>query len=187
MRKGLDVLAEASPRMLDESPRLHLAIVGERYSSKPEAWAFEQSLHNTFDRPPCQGRVHWLGVRDDVSRLLRGADMLLHPARQEPFGRVLLEAAATGLPIVATHVGGTPELLIDRKSAWLIAAGAPEELAQAVTTLNQDLDLRARLGGNARLRVESRFAIETAAVQLEAHWRDVTDRSSSVTVMPAGH
>ena len=60
--------------------------------------------------PPLAGRVHFLGTRNDVSRLLPECALLVHAARQEPLGRVLLEAAACGLAVVATDVGGTREI-----------------------------------------------------------------------------
>lgn len=109
MRKGIDVLVESFGLILESVPKAHLLIVGERHSQKQEAIEYaEKAWRACF---PFFGRVHWLGRRSDVPELMAAADILLHPARQEPLGRVLLEAAASGLPIVTTLVGGSPEIL----------------------------------------------------------------------------
>lgn len=177
LRKGLDVLAAAVPRIAAAHPELHFAIVGERYSVKPEAIAFEASLSQAFHAAGLTPRVHWLGYRADVAALLRGADLLIHPARQEPFGRVLLEAAATGLAIVATRVGGTAELLIDGESARLVPPGDPTALATAADEVLGHDELRQRLGAAARQRVSDQFSIASSAEHLLQAWRDVLTES----------
>ena len=151
-------------------------IVGERYSEKAEAIAYEAQLRRAFELAGLRQRVHWLGYRTDVSVLLRAADLLIHPARQEPFGRVLLEAASSGLAIVATHVGGTTELLTDLVTARLIPPDDAPALAAAVTEVLGDATLRNRLGTSARRRVESEFSIDTTAGGLLEAWRRVIGR-----------
>ena len=108
MRKGIDVLVEAFNLVLGTVPDSHLLIVGQRHSQKQEAIDYERDAVQASAQ---SGRVHWLGRRSDVCELMAVSDVLLHPARQEPLGRVLLEAAASGLPIITTLVGGSPEIL----------------------------------------------------------------------------
>ena len=108
MRKGIDVLVEAFNLVLETAPDSHMLVVGQRHSQKQEAIDYER---DTFQASAHSGRVHWLGRRSDVSELMAVSDVLLHPARQEPLGRVLLEAAASGLPVITTLVGGSPEIL----------------------------------------------------------------------------
>ncbi|MEA1950659.1 MAG: glycosyltransferase family 4 protein, partial [Planctomycetota bacterium] len=107
LRKGQDTLLTAASLLSAELPDVHYVLVGRRWSEKDEAVRFEADLHAKARRI---GNVHFLGVRDDVPRILNELTILVHPARQEPLGRVLLEAAAAGLPIVATDVGGTREI-----------------------------------------------------------------------------
>ena len=107
MRKGIDVLVEAFNLVLETAPDSHMLVVGQRHSQKQEAIDYER---DTFQASAHSGRVHWLGRRSDVSELMAVSDVLLHPARQEPLGRVLLEAAASGLPVITTLVGGSPEI-----------------------------------------------------------------------------
>lgn len=176
LRKGLDVLAAAAVDLLRRRPQLHLLLVGERYSAKAESIDLEQRLRREFEQAS-PGRVHWLGYRSDIASILRGVDLLMHPARQEPFGRVLLEAAASGLPIVATAVGGTSEMLEAGQSALLVPADDPGALITAVERVLSDREQGVRLGRAARSRVCSRFAIANVAPQVASAWQALVTRN----------
>ena len=165
LRKGWDVLAGAAGRIHADPPPHHLC-VGERWSRKPESVRFEAAVFERFEAN-APGRAHRLGTRSDVPRLMAAADLLVHPARQEPFGRVLLEAAAAGLPVVAAAVGGTRELLGDAFAD--IPAGDAAALAAAVGRLLADRGERDALAVAARRRV-GRFTVEGAADGLAAAW-----------------
>jgi glycosyltransferase involved in cell wall biosynthesis len=111
MRKGVDLLLDLMSPLCHQRDELHLVIVGSRYSMKDEAVEYEQKLlaRSQSEFPP--RRVHWLGRRNHIDQLMRESDVLIHPAKQEPLGRVLLEAAASGLPVITTDVGGSREIL----------------------------------------------------------------------------
>jgi glycosyltransferase involved in cell wall biosynthesis len=111
LRKGQDVLAEAAAIVSPRMPLAHYVFVGERNSAKEESVDFEQRLWATFESAGLADRLHRVGYRDDIPRILNEVDLLVHSAKQEPLGRVLLEAAASGVPILATDVGGTREIL----------------------------------------------------------------------------
>ena len=111
MRKGIDLTLKMLATAFRQLPDSELWIVGQRHSQKQEAIEYEQQLHSFARDNFADGAVKWLGRCDDIPDLMRQADVLVHAARQEPLGRVLLEAAASGLPIVTTDVGGTPEIL----------------------------------------------------------------------------
>ena len=170
LRKGHDVLAESAVRLRDSHSKLHYVIVGERNSNKQESIDFERSLVQRFDDAGMRHRLHRLGYRDDVPRLMNEADLLVHPAHQEPLGRVLLEAAASGLPIVASDVGGTREILTDGVSARLVPPGKPVALAAAIAEIASSPAMRARFSAAARESIEARFPIQQAAEQLAAVW-----------------
>lgn len=175
LRKGQDVLAAAAAVVGHQAPNLHFLLVGERLSSKAESLAFERDLADRFRAAGLADRLHRLGYRADVDRLLNEIDLLVHPAHQEPLGRVLLEAAAAGVPIVATAVGGTPEIVEDGVSARLIPPNDPAALAAAILELHSRPALRQEFARAARHRVESMFSIERAAAELAALWRTVVD------------
>jgi glycosyltransferase involved in cell wall biosynthesis len=105
--------------------------------------------------------------------LLNELDLLVHPAKQEPLGRVLLEAAAAGLPIIATHVGGTSEILQDGASARLIPPGDAESLAVAIRELHADAVLRTQFAREAVHVVQRRFDIDVASQRLFSLWQGI--------------
>jgi glycosyltransferase involved in cell wall biosynthesis len=159
---------------------VHWLIVGERTSNKAESHDFEVLLQSIAAEEPLAGRVHFLGSRTDVAHLLCECTLLVHAARQEPLGRVLLEAAACGLPIVATDVGGTREIFpIDSSAAFLVRPDSQLDLADAVLALMSDDNRRRALGIAARRRAESDFHIRTAAKRLTDLYRELFNSPKS--------
>ena len=173
LRKGLDVLADAAVQIVADHHRMQFVVVGERNSSKAESIEFERQFVATFEAAGVRDHLHLTGYRHDVAQLMSESDLLVHPARQEPFGRVLLEAAATGLPIVATAVGGTEEMLVDGENARFVVPDDPRALESAVVELILDVPLRHRLGAAARRHVRRCFSKSQAASDLNRVWRDV--------------
>lgn len=172
MRKGVDVVIKAAVRITTMRPDIHFALVGQRFSQKQEALDYEASLWRSAVESGISDRVHWLGLRDDVPRLMNDFSILLHLARQEPLGRVLLEAAASGLPCVASDVGGTREIFPhEAQAAILVPPEMHERAADAVLELLDNENLRTTMGKNARLRAEQQFDANAAAGGLKRHYR----------------
>ncbi len=96
------------------------------------------------------GRVHFLGDRDDVGRLLRGLDLFVLPSLTEGYSIALLEACATGLPIVATQVGGNAEIVHHGINGLLVPSGDVDALASALSGLLADDRSRRALGDAGR-------------------------------------
>jgi glycosyltransferase involved in cell wall biosynthesis len=180
LRKGQTDLARAAVLLRDRFPPLHFLLVGARHSAKAESVAFDDDISTIFAEAGMEGRLHRLGIRHDVREILREADILIHPALQEPLGRVLLEAAACGTPIVATRVGGTEEILTHGRSAWLVPPGDPAALAEGVARVLGDEDLRSRLRAQARTEVTTRFSAPEAAARLFDFWRRAADTSAGM-------
>jgi len=177
LRKGQDVLVRAAARVVGESARLHFVIVGERYSDKAESRRLEADLQAAA-RGPLAGRLHFLGFRDDVDRLLGELTLLVHPSRQEPLGRVLLEAAAAGVAVIASDTGGTSEIFPPGSgSARLVAPDDADGLAAAILELSADGSQRRRLAAAARRRAEEAFDLSSAAERLAGHYREVVGSS----------
>ena len=131
--KGVDTLINAiGPRLVPND--LHILFVGE--SGKfdglmPGEPNFYQEFEATIDSSMWSGRASLLGPREDVARIMASCDLLVHPARTEGFGLVLAEALACGLPIVASDVGGIPEVLFGTSSIQ-VPANDPELLGRAI-------------------------------------------------------
>ncbi|WP_417388522.1 glycosyltransferase family 4 protein [Gimesia sp.] len=175
LRKGQDVLAEAARLLAEQGDqRTHFLLVGERHSQKQESIDFDQALDAAFEQPGLQGRLHRLGYREDIQFLMNEADLLVHPANQEPLGRVLLEAIASGLPIVATNAGGTEEIVKHEESALLVPPGNAGLLADEMQRVLNDSGLSQTLAQAALQRSAEQFTSEQAAERLTAFWQSLT-------------
>jgi len=138
-RKGL----EPAIRALARAPQWDLIVAGAGDRERYEGLARELGV---------AANVHWLGVTRDVPLVLAAADALIFPSAYEAFPLVALEAAASGLAILATPVNGVRELIVDGESGFLITA-EPEVIAERLGRLAQDAALRERMGQAARLAV----------------------------------
>jgi glycosyltransferase involved in cell wall biosynthesis len=85
-------------------------------------------------------------------------DVLVVNSQEEPFALTVVEGLASGTTVLATAVGGIPEMIKHRQNGWLVAARQNEELAEAIITLLHEPDLRARFGQNARQTAEGNFS-----------------------------
>ena len=103
--------------------------------------------------------VRFLGHREDARELLAGCDVYASSSISEGISLTILEAMAAGLPIVATQVGGTPEI-VDATCGRLVPARDPDALGRALAALANDAALRATLGHGARARVEEHFTLD---------------------------
>jgi glycosyltransferase involved in cell wall biosynthesis len=111
-------------------------------------------------------RVRFLGHRDDVPALIAAADLFVLPSWLEGLPLVALEAMAQGKPVVATAVGGTPELVVDGESGVLVPPRDVEALAAALDALLDDPSRASLLGTQARERVRREFSADAAAEQV---------------------
>lgn len=172
LRKGHDLLLKAVTELNKQSSpqtfeRLHYVLIGARNSIKPESIVYEQQVLQQWTG---SDSGHYLGVRDDVASLMNDADFLIHPAHQEPLGRVLLEAAASGLPVIATDVGGTSEIFQNGISARLVPPKNETLLAEAINEFCQHSNRRQQFAKAARKQCESQFPIQQAAQNVTTIW-----------------
>ena len=149
IEKGLAELAEAWRALAPSRPELHLVVAGEGPWERP----FRERLG---DAP----RVHLLGFRDDVARVMKATDFLVMPSREESFGIAAIEAMAAGRPLVATRSGGLPEIVEDGRTGRMIPLRDAAALAAAIEELADDPELRARLGAAGPEAVAERFTVE---------------------------
>lgn len=168
MRKGIDLLLQALVRCQDRLPPFELSLAGVRLSQKKEAIEYEQRLRELAR--PLQ-RVRWLGLCNSIASQMRHADLLIHPARQEPLGRVLLEAFASGCPVLATGVGGTPEIFEGLESWDLLAPpDSVDALAERLVRLLVETPRSTLNALRAQVRqiAEDRFSHTRSATELAA-------------------
>jgi glycosyltransferase involved in cell wall biosynthesis len=117
-------------------------------------------------------RVRFLGQVNDVPALLGRASLFVLPSRTEGISLTLLEAMARGLPVVATRVGGNPEVVVEGQTGWLVPPGKPEELARAMLRVQGDPAEGRRLGMAGRQRVQELFDVRAMVASYEALYRE---------------
>jgi N-acetyl-alpha-D-glucosaminyl L-malate synthase BshA len=117
--------------------------------------------------------VEALGNQEDIIPLLSAADVFLLPSEQESFGLAALEAMACGVPVVASRVGGLPEVIEDGTTGFLHAPGDLDGMAASAIALLTDPVLHGRVTGEARRQVQERFCVDYVVPQYEEHYRRV--------------
>ena len=167
--KAHDDLLEAFKLLRETKPdiSLKLIIVGDG----PE----RARLEATAESLGCKDRVAFAGQVSDVQSFYAMADVFALPSLSEGSPNVLLEAMAANLPIVATAVGGVPEIVANNESALLVSPNDPPALAAALATLLTDEDLAQRLAKEAATMVDTRFAPDNYARFLVEIYREVID------------
>ncbi len=154
--KDQTLLARAFIRALELAPelksRLRLVMVGDG-PLRAEA----QSLLDAAG----VADLAWLpGERHDVPDVLRGLDCFVLPSLAEGISNTILEAMASGLPVIATRVGGNPELVVEGKTGALVPASDPEAMARAIIAYAQDPEQARAAGQAGRVAIEHRFSME---------------------------
>lgn len=158
--KGVDLLVEAAARIRCVLPRTLFLVVGSGEE--------EERIAQRVAKLGLDARVRLLGERTDVPDILEAADLFVLPARSSGQPDALLEAMAMGLPIVATRVGGVPELVNDGEEALLVEPGGAEALAEGCLKLLTEPGLGARLGRAAQERVRGDFGLGRTACRYES-------------------
>jgi len=167
--KGHRYLLEAAPKVLAICPSTVFLLAGRGEC--------EVALRAQAKSLGIDARVRFLGFRQDVQALLTLSDVFVLPSLSEGLSMAILEAMAAAKPVVATKVGGNPELIVDGETGILIECANPEALASAVTTILTDPAEARRLGENGLSRVQRRFTSAAMVRNYEAIYSTVHGRS----------
>lgn len=161
-KKGLDTLIRAFKKVAEAHDRLTLRLVGDG--------PLRPMLEELTVAAGLSGRIEFLGIRSrlEVIRLTKGAELCALPSRAEPFGIFLLEAAACRRPIVASRVGGVPEIIQDEVSGLLVPQDDADALSAALLRLLDCPELRKSLGDSAYATVSKHFTWEMMGAQYES-------------------
>lgn len=166
-RKGQDTLIEALPKILAEVPDAVLLIVG--------GGPYEKDLRALARRTGVASSVRFTGSVPwaELPAHYGAGDVFAMPCRTrrggldvEGLGIVYLEASATGLPVVAGDSGGAPDAVLHGETGWVVRGGSADEVADRVTTLLLDAELRERMGRRGRAWVEERWRWDLLAERL---------------------
>jgi glycosyltransferase involved in cell wall biosynthesis len=150
--KRIDVLIAAAPTILAKYPDAEFWIVGDG-SCRGQLVTLARDMG-------VLSRFRFLGHREDVAALLSQADLFVLPSRSEAFPNAVTEAMAAGLPVVATAVGGIPELVTDGQTGRLVPTGDPMALARALLDLIDEPMRAAELGRAGRRQIEQTYSFD---------------------------
>ena len=169
-RKGHRYLFKAIPEILAAEPDTRFLLFGKGH--------FETKLRKMCMHLGIMDKVIFAGFREDLDRILCCLDLLIHPALTEGLGVSLLQAAAAGVPIVGTRVGGIPEIVRDGVNGYLIPPGDAPSLADAATRVILDRDLARKMGDAGRGIAKEHFSIDSMVEgNLGVYW-EVMKRKS---------
>ncbi|MDQ3586764.1 MAG: glycosyltransferase family 4 protein [Actinomycetota bacterium] len=161
--KGQDDAVRIVASVKRTHPDVRLLLVGTaRFVSRATRYdnqAYVRRLQDLVDAHGVRDQVRLLGERPDVPAILRAVDLLLVPSWEEPFGRVVVEAMAMGVPVLATSVGGPSEVLRSEIDGVLLPPRHPELWAAEIAGLLDDPQRRSSLGVSARKRALQRFSL----------------------------
>lgn len=176
-RKGQLGLIESFAAVAREFEDAVLLIAGEPLFNRDEDYARE--LTRTAVSLRIGDRVRFLGPRSDVPQLMQALDVLVVNSHEEPFALTVLEGLASGISVLATSVGGTPEMIVNGQDGCLVPARDNEALAEFLITLLHEPQLRDWLGHNARQVAVARFSTNRYLNEIDSFYAQQNPRSSA--------
>ncbi len=151
-RKGHRYVLDAFEALQGSGPDSYLIFFGQG--------PLEQAVKDMTERKGLEKRVLFAGYREDLSRVLPCLDLIVHPALMEGLGVSLIQAAASGVPIVASRVGGIPEIVRHEVNGLLVPPADTGRLASAMKRLLEHGNLRKEMGEKGRRMVQDEFSIK---------------------------
>lgn len=167
--KGHEDFIRAAALVARRHESAHFVIAGEDHSA---GTGCRSHLRALIEGLGLGGRVHLLGFRDDVPALLQRFDLFVSATRFESFGLAILEAMASGAPVVATRSEGALEIIDDGVTGILVPIGEPDALAAAITAVLDDDVKRIAIRERALAEVRSRFSLERMITATEQVYRE---------------
>lgn len=156
--KGHIYLIRAISKVARQIPNIKVLVIGDAPSAKQK---YRQELEVLIRRLSLTKYISFLGTCSDIPEKMKALDLLVMPSvGEEAFGRVIIEAQAAGVPVIASRIGGIVDIIKDADSGILVNPGDWNGLSKAITKLLKDGQLRQRLSLKARANVEKNFTLE---------------------------
>lgn len=171
--KGLNYLIHAASLIPEVRSRMRFVIVGDG-KCRPD-------LEKDVRERGLEGCFHFAGFQDQTSRHLLSFDIFVLPSLSEGLSSAILSAMASSLPVVATHVGGIPELIRNEEEGLLVPSGDPVALAQALRRLCNEPETRLRMGRKGRARVEEFFTLQRKILETEKLCESLIQESARIS------
>ncbi|MEA1884582.1 MAG: glycosyltransferase family 4 protein [Thermotogota bacterium] len=162
--KGQDIFIQAIPDILNFFPNAKFTIIGEDTTSNGD---FIIQLQQLAAELKLETKVYFSAFKANVPQIMKALDVLVVPSLSEPFGRVVIEAMAAKTPVVASRVGGIPDIIKDGVNGILVPLKNPKAISEAVIRLLSDKDLYYNICQNGRKTVEELFSIPKHVEKVE--------------------
>lgn len=176
-RKGQLELLRAFSHALTNTPQAVLLLAGAPLFNRDHEYL--AMIERTAEELGIRDKVRILGARTDISAIMQSLDFLVVNSKVEPFGLVIIEAMASGTPVIATAVGGIPEIIEHDKNGWLVPPGDEGLLTEAIIHLGRRRELRARLAEAGKQQVAAHFSADRYITELQAFYQ--ASKRSQVT------
>ena len=175
-RKGIETIIDALPSLVSKFPRTMLRVIG---GGEPNYIAY---LKRKLAKSKSDNRVEWLGVctPEKIAACHADATLLVHPSLIDNSPNSVAEAQASGLPVVASNVGGIPSMINDRVTGLLFRPGDVEGLRQSVEALFADSDLRKAISANARSRASKTYTPPIVASRTVEVYKSIVNEKRKV-------
>jgi glycosyltransferase involved in cell wall biosynthesis len=179
-RKGVTTLIRAMAAIATAVPDALLVIVG---CPPPDETAYDEECRRLVTELGLGDRVRFMGYRRDVPAFMRTFDVFALPTRSEPFGKVVIEAMAGGAAVVASRVGGIPEIITGPELGLLIAPDDPDALAKAAVACLGDAPRRRAMAERALASVHARFTMDAMLARMQSLYDDVIARDNRLSAV----
>ncbi len=169
--KGHEYFLRAMARVVRQMPYVKVWVIGDAPLEKE---SYKEGLLSLTKQLGLVNCVEFLGNRKDIPQLLSRVDVLvLSTVTQESFGRVILEAQAAGVPVVATRVGGVVDIIEEGETGLLVAPRQPDEMAQAILRILNDTSLSKAIVANAKKKLLEEYTLDHMASQTLAVYQEL--------------
>ncbi|MBE9575075.1 MAG: glycosyltransferase family 4 protein, partial [Proteobacteria bacterium] len=165
--KGPLYLLKAMEVIWQTNPEIHLVYVGKG--------DLEEEVRSEVSRTGVSEKVTFLGWRDDIPEIMQVLDIFVLPSLNEGMGRVLVEAMAAGKPIVASNVGGIPDLVKDGQNGFLVKPGDSKSLSFAIKKLLDDKKMREEMGKKGRA-MAGNYSVKKMVKKIDALYASLFER-----------
>ena len=166
--KGIQYILEAIPQILEEIPNAYYLIVGDG--------EHRNTLEEKAETLKISGHIRFAGYRSDIPELLALSDIFILPTLNDAFPTVLIEAMAAGKPVIASKIGGVPEIVQETINGILLPPGNPDAIRDACIRLIQDKELSERFAKASVKIANEKFGIMGQVKKLEQLYTDLTHK-----------
>ncbi|MBI4638176.1 MAG: glycosyltransferase [Candidatus Rokubacteria bacterium] len=180
--KGLEDFVDAAALVAQRVRHARFLIVGDGHLVKDGGVVpdllYREALEGHARRLGLDGRITFAGFRLDIPEVLSEATVSVLPSLSEGLSNVLLESMAAGVPVVATRVGGNPEVVVDGGTGLLVPPRDPAALARAICRVLEDAELAASFGRAGQRRIAEHFSLERMVTETEQLYLNVQEGAS---------